>query len=1283
MNKMVKVFVFASTVLSALALNAHGTFKIMTYNIRHGEDIKLRLDLRRAGRVIDAEKPRFAGLQEVDMLTKRINGGNTCAELEKATGMFATFAKAIDFEGGEYGNALLSREKPLSIKRVPLPGKEKRVLLMCEFDDCWVGVTHLSFDSKDVQDESAAIIKKTVASCAGKPVFVMGDWNASPTSATLLAIRQFMKVITPEDRATYHSNNPDSDKFSDPEKCIDYIAIDNASAPSCIVRSARVIEDRRTSDHAPVVATVELASAARPKGSFSIASFNVRCPADRGDISWFRRMPRVAEVIRNRGFDLIGLQEATLEEAKILDFELPGFARVGCGRGKNYDGEAMYIYYRLARFECLETGTFWLSETPDVPGSRYEGAGCPRTCTWALMKDLSTGKTFRYFNTHLDHISAQARLNGVKVLFERGVLPAKARGETVFLTGDLNDSMIECESPSTVANLGAEKIAELAKKNPIALLYTELTDAYCSSKTPPVGPRGTYHGFSPSPRPIRSRIDYVMATDDVKILSHETYADTSEGEYVSDHYPVAAVALIGNKAGEVELIGEGVGPEPIETFPFPDALSACVWRNWGLVPVERLAKVLGGTTEEITKIAGEMGLAPNPVVLSDWRRKGYVTIVRRNWQLLPYPQIMELIDMTREEFSFCLKEDDFLFNKLGILKPNCPPVVWSKKLASSGREGRLQIAKVLAKEGVYPNAAEEPRFKFVKDLSKIDPKLPIKPAAKGEGFDFRMISSYFADYGDPLASDGAESSFPDGLLQRLAAQNVNAVWMHVVLNTLVKDPKYPEFGVGSEMRIANLKKLVQRAKKFGIKVYLYMNEPRSVSVSFFDVPGREKMRGVVEDNRAIAAMCTSSEETRRWLRDSLTSLFSQVKGLGGVFTITMSENLTSCASHRQQASCERCRGRSVADIVAEVNTVIAEGVAAGDPSAETIVWNWSWPKGLEDEVFSRLPKKNCRVLHVSENGIPVTVGDKTVEAHDYSIAIGGPGENAKSYWAKAAKFNLPAVAKVQACCSWELSSFPYIPVMDLVSEHAARLRAEGVKGVMLSWSCGSAPALNLRVFGGDSLDEIANDIYGKKAAPLVRKAWTAFSEGFKHYPYEVVVAYKGPQQWGPANVLYRKPTGYQATMVGIPYDGLGFGRWDNKWNGRFPIGPWIERFEKVANGFEEGCRLFALAVPEVANTDLRAAAKRELDMFKAQAMHFRAIVNQSKFILERNKANIAGMNKFAKLELEMAKQYLPLVRADSRIGYECTNHYYYVPLDVVEKIVGCSMIIDETERHLK
>lgn len=277
------------------------------------------------------------------------------------------------------------------------------------------------------------------------------------------------------------------------------------------------------------------------EGEFTIATFNVRCPGDKEDLRWYCRMPRVAQIVRDHGFDVFGVQEAVPGEMAILKDELPAFDTVGCGRNRDRGGEGMFVFYRRDRFDCLENGTFWLSETPDVPGSKYTGAGCPRTCTWALLRDRVTGKTFRCFNTHLDHISSKARWDGMQVLLERGVRPAKARGETIFLTGDLNETLDKADNPAMIAELQGPRLTESAKGNPIALVSTELKDTYGMSATPHAGTHKTFHGYKDTPR---CRIDYIFATPDVKVRSHATLNDKPDGKFASDHYPVAATVSL-------------------------------------------------------------------------------------------------------------------------------------------------------------------------------------------------------------------------------------------------------------------------------------------------------------------------------------------------------------------------------------------------------------------------------------------------------------------------------------------------------------------------------------------------------------------------------------------------------------------------------------------------------------------------------------------------------------------------------------------------------------------
>jgi hypothetical protein len=124
----------------------------------------------------------------------------------------------------------------------------------------------------------------------------------------------------------------------------------------------------------------------------------------------------------------------------------------------------------------------------------------------------------------------------------------------------------------------------------------------------------------------------------------------------------------------VSDLPKGTAPSAL-TFPhFPDRLHAFVWRNWQLVPTERLAKVVGAKPGDILRLGRTMGLSKPPHITADQRRRSYISVIKRNWHLLPYEQLLQLLDWTPEQLAFTLREDDFLYAKLGSLKPQCEPL---------------------------------------------------------------------------------------------------------------------------------------------------------------------------------------------------------------------------------------------------------------------------------------------------------------------------------------------------------------------------------------------------------------------------------------------------------------------------------------------------------------------------------------------------------------------------------------------------------------------------------
>ncbi|OHB68920.1 MAG: hypothetical protein A2Y77_13365 [Planctomycetes bacterium RBG_13_62_9] len=739
----------------------------------------------------------------------------------------------------------------------------------------------------------------------------------------------------------------------------------------------------------------------------------------------------------------------------------------------------------------------------------------------------------------------------------------------------------------------------------------------------------------------------------------------------------------------------GNSPAPIAFQHFPDRLHAFVWRNWEMVSLERMAGVLDTRPENVRRLGESMGLPPHRTPPAQYQERGYISIIRRNWHILPYEQLLKLLDWDAEKLAFTLREDDFLWIKLGSLKPACPVLRYAEPNDATVKRCEQIKAIVSSHFADQFSLPAEPRFDFVRELSTGGVPEVSPASARGKQEKIRFLYSYCGVFGDPLLTPELDP-YPDGLLQRLSNLGVNGVWLHVVLRQLAPSPVFPEFGADHERRMANLRRLVDRARKYGIDIYLYMNEPRAMEVPFFK--DRADIKGVQEGS--FHTLCTSTPQVRQWLTDSLTYVFKQVPGLGGVFTITASENLTNCYSHsRTAAGCPRCSKRSAPEVIAEVNKTIAAGVWAGNPEAKVIVWDWGWPEDADaaQRIIDALPG-NVYFMSVSEWSKPIVRGGVAGTVGEYSISAIGPGPRATKHWALAKKRGLKTIAKVQVNATWELSAVPYLPVMNLVAQHRANLAEADIDGLMLSWSVGGYPSPNLQLVAcfdaeprptvGQALAQVAEARYGSGAAPDVLSAWSRFSTAFTEYPFHVGLLYQGPQQLGPANLLYPEPTKYHATMVGFPYDDL------DAWRAIYPAEVLAGQFEKVAAGWREGLSLLQAAASRARTPSQQASLREDAGLAEAAGLHFRSVASQIRFIMARDallsgspkdterQAQIDAVRRIAADETQNAKRLFTLVGHDSRIGFEASNHYYYLPLDLVEKVINCEYVLNTWLPHV-
>ncbi len=732
---------------------------------------------------------------------------------------------------------------------------------------------------------------------------------------------------------------------------------------------------------------------------------------------------------------------------------------------------------------------------------------------------------------------------------------------------------------------------------------------------------------------------------------------------------------------------EGSAPPALVCDHFPSRMHAFVFRNWTVVPTEKIAAVLKTDPEKVRAVAESMGLPSRPEISQEMKQRGYITILRRNWHLLPYPQLLELLDFSDEELAFALREDDFLFVKLGMLKPRCEPLVYEEPTATMQEQAariRGWLGKDFGGELAQPG---EPRFEFVRQLAAPTdrPGFPLgRPALSP-----RYLYSYFATFGDPLLDERLET-FPNAYLARLAQVGVDGIWLHIVLRQLAPGGEaFPEFGENHETRLANLKKLVDRAARYGLKVYLYLNEPRSMPLSFFEK--HPDVRGVQEGD--FAALCTSDPEkkTLRWLEESLAHLFKQVPGLGGVFTISGSENLTFCASHGHWQSCPNCKDKTDAELIGELHGAIERGVHQSDPNAKVIAWDWGWNNHGDASAIIRQLPKNVMLMSVSEWSLPINRGGVPSVIGEYSISAVGPGPRALAHWKLAKELGLETLAKVQLNNSWEISSVPYLPVLNLTARHCENLAKVGVSGMMLGWSLGGYPSPNLEIayrFAIDPnadaasvLDSLAEERYGTGGKEHALKAWSLFSRAFEEFPYGGGL-YVAPTQLGPANLFYGKPTGYAPSMVGFPYDAVG------SWSGPYPPEIFASQMQKIADGWEAGIAELSQAIPS-APEQRRAEVRIERHCAETGALTFASVARQCRFVLLRDRLAALpnrdseeareikrDIRVLVEAELDAAVALFKIARDDSLIGYEASNHYFFVPFDLVEKVINCRTILE-------
>ncbi len=712
-------------------------------------------------------------------------------------------------------------------------------------------------------------------------------------------------------------------------------------------------------------------------------------------------------------------------------------------------------------------------------------------------------------------------------------------------------------------------------------------------------------------------------------------------------------------------------------------------RNCGLLSGGELAEYLRADEGALRSWLRDLGL---PEMEPIDRERAFPLVVRRNHDLLIEEEIAKLLGTSIEAYRKTMLDMDFLDVKVGAK----PDGLAGIDVAREGWDQRAAEHFKSRTEGYFVDYDHwERSFSFLDELRQLEEQVPLEPS---EPAWLKMMYSYTATHGDFLLT--GEEFYTDGILSRLRNRGVNAGWMPALLRDLAPSRIFPQFGEGHEERVANLRKQVEKARAYGIKLFLYLNEPRFVAEEFF--ANHPDSRGAKAFQDGYYGMCTSEQRVRDWLRESIAFVFSQVPNLGGVVLITASENKTNCCSHvlanhageqqiitfgGKECSCPRCMQRKPEDVLADVANVFGDALDSIGSKAEVIQWLWGWDLVLgADAVKGAISSLSGKVTVMVDwaRQTSFNLFGKEATVIEYTLAYPLPSDWAMGILHAAKSQGRRVLAKCPLVSTVEMNALPYLPVLTNVEKLLLAIRENRVDGLLGCWIFGAYPGRNMEMLAylGDAspAESLAAKYYGIARHEAMR-AWDCFSSGMGYFPTIVSVLYHSALNSGPGTEFSLTPADWPFGMVALPTE-----RIEEICQ---PLGAdvVIRGFRECAKLFAEGLVYLESAVRGSDVEEFRQDNLRDYAISKACMLHMLTAANHAEFILTRNEwlatpgddGLRSALLRVLRDQWGICEAMLALSKADSRIGYEGSIGYFYTPVEIIERIYDIRLAVEELE----
>ncbi len=543
--------------------------------------------------------------------------------------------------------------------------------------------------------------------------------------------------------------------------------------------------------------------------------------------------------------------------------------------------------------------------------------------------------------------------------------------------------------------------------------------------------------------------------------------------------------------------------------------------------------------------------------------------------------------------------------------------------------------------------------------------------------------------GDELLDD--IDYYPDEYLNRLAHDGTNGLWIYTSYKQLVPSDIIKEYGVDYEKRVAKLNRVIEKCRRYGIKVFAFMIEPAGLAEDL----GRKypEMVGYPRGGVYYHTICPNSKEAEEYCREAGRRLFTLCPGLAGFISITAGERTTSCASSPDFHRCPRCRGMKRGDILAKNIRNLFRGMLEAKPDAECVSWTYGhrgWNDGDILDYVKGAPKDVYLMQNFDDRGFTEQLGRER-QAMDYWLSYVGPS-GLFEMTANAAKEEGKGLwAKMQICSSHEIATLPYVPSPAHVFGKVAGAFRLGVSGIMECWYFGNYPCFMSRAVGelafchdfsdkDGYLRSLAARTYGEGVADAVMRAWRLFEEGYSQYPVNIMFSYYSPAHDGVVWELSLKPKNYSLSRSWLLLDK--------------PDGDRIGESLLTGHTLDEAITLLSEMKKRY------EGAMRELEALRDEAGHELSdllSVGEALLVLCRSTLNIltfyrlrdslgtgegepketlASMRALVLAEIGETERMITLSTADARLGYHSeAEGYKFFPEKMRHRIEALSALL--------